>query len=157
MDCVYCIMSRIERMFSPIHLPGMYPDWLSCISSSSSRFILSELTFEAILASTFKSEIGLQFFRSQRSWSFFFNKCDYSLCLWWTHFTLGKWFIKAFHWNVSNGIPKHFVKLNWYLSFPGTLFKGWNLSTLLQTNFPFSALSLFISKSRYRQFLVFKG
>ena len=31
----------------------------------SSRFILSAITFEAIFASTFKREIGLQFFRSQ--------------------------------------------------------------------------------------------
>lgn len=48
--CVYCTMLWIERMFSPIHLPWMYPDWLSCISSGSSCFILSAITFEAVLA-----------------------------------------------------------------------------------------------------------
>ena len=60
-------MSRIERIFPPVFLPGIYPDYN--IQPGSNCFILSAMTFEVIFSSTFKREIDLHFvffFRSQR-------------------------------------------------------------------------------------------
>ena len=57
-------ISYTVRIFSPIYLPEIKPFWSLLISLFKTDFSLLAITEDISLYLTFKSEIGLQFFRN---------------------------------------------------------------------------------------------
>ena len=58
---VYCIMSLINLVFSPIYLPTINPVWSLCISLCRVPLILAVMTPGAILYTQLSNDIGLKF------------------------------------------------------------------------------------------------
>ena len=66
---VWFSKSYKRRIFSPMNLSGTKPVWSSEIKSDNTDFIRLAIQADASLYETFKSEIGLQFFRNCRGLS----------------------------------------------------------------------------------------